>query len=87
MGGLALHVFGSGSKGNCSAVVDNANGNSILLDCGITFKALDERSRATGFDLSSVRAVLVTHEHTDHTRGIGVMLRALAKRNIVPVLL
>ena len=86
MADLVVYVFGSGSKGNCVAVQNTLNGSAVLIDCGLTFKALESRSAELGFDLACIDSVLVTHEHHDHTRGIGVMLRALAKRGVTPAL-
>ena len=68
---MHLYVLASGSKGN-AAVVAGPDG-SILIDCGISRKALHERADAVGCDLSSVRAILVTHEHGDHTSGLRVV--------------
>ena len=68
---LHLYVLASGSKGN-AAVVQGPNG-SVLIDCGISRKALHERAREVGCDLEDVRAILVTHEHSDHTTGLRVV--------------
>lgn len=83
---LRLHVLASGSKGNCSIVEDTATGSCVAIDCGITWKAFRERSASCGVDLARIRAFLVTHEHTDHTKGLGVVTRGLAKMGINPVL-
>ena len=67
---IHLHVLASGSKGN-AAVVEGPEG-SVLIDCGISRKALMERAAALGLDLGRVTAVLLTHEHADHVSGLTV---------------
>lgn len=68
---MHLYILASGSKGN-AAVVKGPSG-SVLVDCGITRKALRQRAAEVGCDLSDVRAILVTHEHHDHTSGLHVV--------------
>lgn len=70
---IHLHVLASGSKGN-AALVEGPDG-FVLVDCGITRKSLVDRSRELGLDLGRVRAVLLTHEHGDHTRGLPVFAK------------
>ena len=68
---IHLYVLASGSRGN-AAVVEGPEG-SVLVDCGISRKALRQRADQAGCDLSRVRAILVTHEHGDHTSGLTVI--------------
>lgn len=67
---IHLHVLASGSKGNAT-LVEGPDG-FVLIDCGISRKQLVERSRELGLDIGRVRAVLVTHEHADHVKGLSV---------------
>lgn len=83
---LRLHVLASGSKGNCSVVEHIASGACVVVDCGITKRAFMERCKECGVDTARIEAVLVTHEHTDHTKGLGVVLRGLAKLGVEPTL-
>ena len=82
-GGFRLHVLASGSKGNAAIV--EAGGHAVLVDCGITKKAFFERCDAVGFDPACIQGIVVTHEHSDHTKGLGVVLRGLRKQGIRPV--
>lgn len=68
---MHLYVLASGSKGN-AAVVDGPQG-SVLIDCGISRRELMRRADACGCDLDRVTHVLVTHEHSDHTRGLPAL--------------
>lgn len=81
---FALHILASGSKGNAAIVEDTSTGMGVLIDCGISGKALIERSEQCGFDPCKLQAVLITHEHTDHISGLGVCLRKLAKSGVNP---
>jgi len=81
---LRLCVLASGSKGN-AAVVEYA-GRSLLVDCGICKRDFFERCEILHIDPASIEAVLITHEHTDHTKGLGVVLRGLAKTDLHPAL-
>lgn len=70
---IHLHILASGSKGN-AAVVEGPSG-SVLVDCGISRRELHRRADAAAVDLSRVEAILVTHEHTDHTSGLPVVCK------------
>ena len=83
---IRLHVLASGSKGNCSVVQDIETGACVVIDCGISKRAFMERCESCGVEVSRIEAILVTHEHTDHTKGLGVVTRGLAKCGVSPVL-
>ncbi len=84
---MRLHVLASGSRGN-AAVVENARtGEGILIDCGICKRDVLARCAEAGFDPTRLRAVLVTHDHGDHVRGLGVALRGLARLGATPEVL
>ena len=82
---LKLHVLASGSKGNAAIVENAATGAGVLIDCGICKRDFLERCDEAGFDPARLEAVLITHEHGDHTKGLGVVLRGLAKLGCAPV--
>jgi phosphoribosyl 1,2-cyclic phosphodiesterase len=67
---IHLHVLASGSKGN-AAVVEGPAG-SVLIDDGIARRTLLARASELGVNMGDVRAVLLTHEHTDHVSGLQV---------------
>ena len=73
-------VLASGSAGN--AVVVEAAGACILIDCGLSLRALQQRMLAAGVEAGALDAVLVSHEHGDHVRGLDMLVRRLR----VPVL-
>lgn len=67
---IHLHVLASGSKGN-AVVVEGPEG-SVLVDCGISRRALLQRAAELGVDMGRVRAVVLTHDHSDHVAGLSV---------------
>lgn len=67
---LRLHVLASGSKGN-AVVVEGPEG-AILVDCGVSCRSLTQRADALGLDMGRVRALVLTHEHSDHVAGVTV---------------
>ena len=73
-------VLGGGSKGNATYV--EAGGTRLLIDAGFSGKEIERRLVAIGVDPASLHAICITHEHTDHIRGVGV----LSRRYQLPVL-
>ncbi len=69
-------MLGSGSRGN--AVYIESRGAAILVDQGFSHRELDKRMAERGIDPGKIRAILVTHEHGDHLRGVGVTARKLS---------
>ena len=63
----------SGSSGNSSLI--EAGGVRLLVDAGLTGKAIADALRSISIDPDSISGILVTHDHVDHTKGIGVLSR------------
>lgn len=84
---LRLHVLASGSKGNAAVVENIATGQGILIDCGICKRDFLARCEQAAFDVAGLQAILITHDHSDHTKGLGVVCRELARRGLRPPLL
>ncbi len=70
---LHLAVLGSGSSGN-SALVCHED-TRILVDAGLSARQLCVRLGELGVDPDSLSAIVLTHEHGDHTRGLEVFCR------------
>lgn len=83
---MRLHVLASGSKGNAAIVENVVTGEGILIDCGICKRDFFTRCDEADFDLRRLRGVLITHEHTDHTKGLGVLYRGFAKLGVHPTI-
>jgi phosphoribosyl 1,2-cyclic phosphodiesterase len=66
---MRFSVLSSGSKANSTFI--ECGGTRILIDCGLSCRMLEGRLRLIDVDPESLDAILVTHEHSDHTRGIA----------------
>lgn len=62
-------VLGSGSGGN--AVVVESGDLRLLIDAGFSCREIERRMRAVGVEPATISAVLLTHEHEDHVRGVA----------------
>jgi phosphoribosyl 1,2-cyclic phosphodiesterase len=76
---MRLASLGSGSKGNATLV--ESDNTCILIDCGFSLKETTKRLSRLGRSVDDLDAVLVTHEHSDHIKGVAT----LAKKHKVPV--
>jgi phosphoribosyl 1,2-cyclic phosphodiesterase len=61
----------SGSKGNC--VYLGTSQTKILIDAGISAKAIQSRLAEINVDIADIDAILITHEHSDHIQGLKVL--------------
>ena len=71
--GARFASLGSGSRGNGTLV--QMNGQLVLVDCGFTLKDTRARLARLGIEPGQLDALLVTHEHSDHARGIPALAR------------
>src|SRR5690349_12114766 len=76
---LKFTILASGSSGNAAYL--ETDGVRILIDAGLSGKQIEERLSQIGVSARDLQAVFVTHEHSDHVCGLGVM----AKRFGLPV--
>lgn len=70
----------SGSKGNCIYV--GSSTTRVLIDAGISAEMVCDRLAAIKTDPHTIQAILITHEHSDHIKGLPV----LAEKLKIPVL-
>ena len=70
---MNLWVLGSGSSGN--AVLVETGRSRILIDAGFAPRVLKRRLAVAGVAPESIEAVVVTHEHTDHMKGVAAAAR------------
>ena len=76
---LAVCVLASGSKGNATYISDGDT--AILVDAGLSGSEIERRLHSRGLSVDTLNAIVVSHEHSDHTRGVGV----LSRRYRIPV--
>jgi phosphoribosyl 1,2-cyclic phosphodiesterase len=61
----------SGSTGNCLYI--NSNGTSILVDAGVSLKKIEQALTSINDNITNIKAILVTHEHSDHILSIATI--------------
>ncbi len=71
---MRVRVIGSGSSGNVLFV--EADGTRVLVDVGLSAKETVRRLGECDVDPASIDAILLTHEHSDHARGVSVFARS-----------
>ncbi len=76
---LQITAINSGSNGNCYYVGNQKE--AVLIDVGISCTAVEKRMALLGLPMSRLKAIFVSHEHTDHTKGVST----LANKYALPV--
>jgi len=71
---MRMCVLGSGSSGNSIYIA--SDGYSFLIDAGLSRRELQERLASVGSALSEIGAILISHEHHDHIRGLAGLCRS-----------
>ena len=66
-----LTVLGSGSSGNATLVA--AGGDRVLIDAGLSYRAIRQRLERLGVAPDSLRGIVITHAHVDHVRGAALL--------------
>lgn len=73
---LYIASLNSGSNGNCYYIGNN--NDAILIDAGLSCKETEKRMLRLGLSPNKIRAVFISHEHTDHIKGLEVLSRKYA---------
>jgi phosphoribosyl 1,2-cyclic phosphodiesterase len=76
---LYVSSLASGSNGNCYYVGNERE--AVLIDAGISCRETERRMARRGLSIHKVKAIFITHEHSDHTRGAEV----LSRKHRIPV--
>ncbi len=80
-GRMKVSLLASGSKGNALLLCDGQS--RLLVDAGLSAREISRRLALVGVGVDTLAAILVTHEHVDHVRGLGL----LSRRHRLPVYL
>lgn len=70
---LYFSSLNSGSNGNCYYIGNEEE--AVLVDVGISCRELEKRMLRSGLELKKVKAIFISHEHSDHIRGVHVLSR------------
>lgn len=76
---MELCSIASGSSGNC--IYAGTDDSHILIDAGISGKRIENGLNEIGLKTEEIHGILVTHEHSDHIKGLGV----IARRHGIPM--
>jgi len=76
---LFITSLNSGSNGNCYYIGNSSE--AVLVDVGISCRETEKRMKQLGLSLQKVKAIFVSHEHTDHIKGVST----LANKYSLPV--
>ncbi len=63
----------SGSSGNCQYI--ETKNSRIIIDAGLSGIAIEKLMSSKGVNPNSIDAIFVTHEHIDHSKGVGILSR------------
>lgn len=63
----------SGSSGNCQYIASEDTG--LLLDAGLSGKYITKALEDINADIGKLQGILVTHEHSDHVKAVGILMR------------
>ena len=72
---MQISVLGSGSSGNSFYVENQKNNSAILVDAGLSAKQINNRLENLKRTPELIKGIFITHEHTDHIRGVDVLAR------------
>jgi phosphoribosyl 1,2-cyclic phosphodiesterase len=76
---LFITSLNSGSNGNCYYIGNDSE--AILIDAGLSCKETEKRLQRLGLPVAKIKAIFISHEHTDHIKGLTV----LSKKYDLPV--
>lgn len=76
---MRISLLSSGSKANCTFV--EAGGVRFLIDCGLSGRQTELRLNELGVDPATIEFIVISHEHSDHIRGVGTF----SKKHKIPV--
>lgn len=74
-----IHPLYSSSSGNMFHIA--SSDTNILIDVGVSYKAINEGLKSIGLTIKDIDAVLITHEHSDHIKGLPLLCR----KNDIPI--
>jgi len=71
---MRITILGSGSAGNCTLIETDTT--RLLVDAGLSGRQIAHRLALIDRQIEQITSVVLTHEHSDHTRGLGVLCKS-----------
>lgn len=71
---MRTFCLGTGSSGN-SFYVESENKTKVLVDCGLSYTKTKELLEEKGIDIKEIKAIFITHEHSDHILSLKSFLK------------
>ncbi|MBQ3231095.1 MAG: MBL fold metallo-hydrolase [Clostridia bacterium] len=68
-----IYTLFSSSKGNCAYIKHGRD--EFLIDCGASARAIENALAMVGSSLADIKAIFITHEHSDHIRGLSTVCK------------
>lgn len=76
---FVVHPLYSSSSGNMFHIA--SSNTNILIDVGVSYKAINEGLKSINLSIKDIDAILITHEHSDHIKGLPLLCR----KNDIPI--
>jgi phosphoribosyl 1,2-cyclic phosphodiesterase len=70
---LRIASLNSGSNGNCYYIGNNEEG--VFVDAGLSCRETELRMKRLGLSMSQIKAIFISHEHSDHIQGVNQLVR------------
>lgn len=75
---MKFYVIASSSKGNVSYL--ETGNKKILIDAGISYTKIKKALKDIGVNIKHVTDIFITHEHSDHVKGLKVLMRYISPK-------
>lgn len=79
---MKIKVIRSGSKENCTCI--QTKNTTLLIDIGCNFITLKTALEKEKIDINTISKILITHIHSDHTRGLKTLLNKMDMKVVIP---
>ncbi len=80
---MKIKILASGSKGNCTYI--DCENTKILLDVGINLKQIEDSLNTIDVTLKEMDAVLISHTHSDHIKGLATLVRKVGLKVYITI--
>ena len=71
---LSITSLNTGSNGNCFYIGNQDD--AVLIDAGLSCRETEKRLARLGLSMEKVKAIFISHEHSDHIKGLPVLAKS-----------